>query len=295
MMRFIWFCASGDSFFLGASLMILAVALSTTRTGPVMNGVIRATLITGLVLLLLAAMPLAIVLYAVLTAGVILLIATVGTRRHLMWRRIGQASVTAVCALMIVLELSFEMNVRLPGGEPLYVIGDSVSAGIQGPSEKPWSQLLAENYGIKVINLAQSGATAASASRQAEQIGAGPGLVFLEIGGNDLFAPTPPAQFQKDLTGLLQQVVRWDRAAVMLELPVFPWQMRYGRIQRQAAASFGVTLVPKRFFAGVLQQEGSTLDLAHLSALGHQRMAEAVAGLLGLAERRAKSDSLSYK
>jgi hypothetical protein len=51
MMRFVWFCAAGDSFFLGASLMILAVALSTTRTGPVMNVAIRATLIAGLALL----------------------------------------------------------------------------------------------------------------------------------------------------------------------------------------------------------------------------------------------------
>lgn len=290
MMRFIWFCASGDSFFLGASLMILAVALSTTRTGPVMNGVVRATLITGLVLLLLAAMPLALVLYVVLTAGVILLVAAVGVRRHLMWRRVSQVSVAVVCAVLVVLELSFEMDVRPLSGEPVYVIGDSVSAGIQGPSEKPWPQLLAENYGVKVVNLAQSGATAASAARQAERLGDGAGLVFLEIGGNDLFGPTPPAQFRKDLTGLLKQVARWDRRVVMLELPILPWQTRYGRIQRQAAASFGVTLVPKRFLAGVLQQEGSTLDLAHLSALGHQRMAEAVADLLGLTEQGAKSE-----
>ncbi len=290
MMRFIWFCASGDSFFLGASLMILAVALSTTKTGPVMNGVVRATLITGLALLLLAAMPLAPVLYVMLAGGTILLTGTVGALRHPGLRRIAQASVAVICAVMIVLELSFEMRVRPPRGEPLYVIGDSVSAGIGGLQERTWPTLLAENYGIEVVNLAQSGATAASACRQAERIGDGSGLVLLEIGGNDLFAPTPPAQFRKDLTGLLKQVVRWDRPAVMLELPVFPWQMRYGRIQRQAAASFGVTLVPKRFLAGVLQQNGSTLDLAHLSALGHQRMADAVAHLLGFSRPEQKLD-----
>jgi hypothetical protein len=48
MMRFVWFCAAGDSFFLGASLMILAVAFSTTSTGPAMNGVVRVALIAGL-------------------------------------------------------------------------------------------------------------------------------------------------------------------------------------------------------------------------------------------------------
>jgi acyl-CoA thioesterase-1 len=295
MMRFVWFCAAGDSFFLGASLMILAVALSTTSTGPAMNGVVRATLIAGLVLLVLAAMPLALMFYALLAPGVVLLIAAVGTRCHPALRRIGQASVLTLCALVLVLELSFEMNVRPPRGEPLYVIGDSVSAGIQGPKERTWPALLAEDYGIEMVNLAESGATTASALKQAERIGAGSGLVLLEIGGNDLFAPTPPAQFRKDLVRLLERVVRPGRPVVMLELPILPWQMRYGRIQRQVAASFGVTLVPKRFFADVLQQEGSTLDLAHLSALGHQRMADAVARLLGLGERRIKLDSLSYK
>jgi acyl-CoA thioesterase-1 len=290
MMQFIWFCASGDSFFLGASLMILAVALSTTSTGPALNGVVRATLIAGLALLLLAAVPLAPALYAMLTVGTILLIGAVGSRRHPTLRRTGQASVTAVCALMIILELLFEMNVRAPRREPLYIIGDSVSAGIQGPSERTWPALLAENHGIEVVNLAQSGATVASAWKQADRIGDGPGLVLLEIGGNDLFVPTPPAQFRKDLARLLEQVARPDRPVLMLELPILPWQMRYGRIQRQTAASFGVTLVPKRFFAGVLREDGSTLDLAHLSALGHQRMADAVARLLGLTEHSVKSD-----
>jgi hypothetical protein len=82
MMRFIWFCAAGDSFFLGASLMILAAALSTTGTSPAMNGVVRATLIAGPVLLVLAAMPLALMFYALLAPGVVLLIAAVGTRCH---------------------------------------------------------------------------------------------------------------------------------------------------------------------------------------------------------------------
>jgi uncharacterized membrane protein YjjP (DUF1212 family) len=90
MMRFIWFCASRDSFFLGASLMILAVALSTTRTGPAMNVAVRATLLAGLALLLLATIPLALVFYVVLTAGVILLIATVGSRRAGRWGESGR-------------------------------------------------------------------------------------------------------------------------------------------------------------------------------------------------------------
>jgi len=287
-MRFVWFCASGDSFFLGASLTILAVAVSTARTDVKARIAVRVLLIVGLVLALLAAIPLSPAYYGVLAVGVTILTVLAGSRRLAAACRAAQVGVVVLSVLMIVLELRFEMSAKPPRGEPLYVIGDSVSAGIQGPNERPWPRLLAENYGIEVINLAEPGATAASAYKQAERIGDGPGLVFLEIGGNDLFAPTPPAQFREDLTRLARHVTRPNRTVVMLELPILPWDVQYGRIQRQVARSLGVTLIPKRFFAGVLQQEGSTTDLAHLSALGHQRMAAAVARLLGLDHRKAE-------
>jgi lysophospholipase L1-like esterase len=122
----------------------------------------------------------------------------------------------------------------------------------------------------------------ASSDRQAQRISEDAHLVLLEIGGNDLFAPTPPEQFRKDLTHLLGQVVHPNRTVILLELPVLPWDVQYTRIQRQAAKSYGVTIVPKRFFASVIGRPGSTIDLAHLSALGHERMADQVAHLLGL-------------
>jgi lysophospholipase L1-like esterase len=114
--------------------------------------------------------------------------------------------------------------------------------------------------------------------------------VFLEIGGNDLFAPTPPAQFRGDLAELLNKVVRPNRTVIMLELPLFPWDARYGRIQRELARSFSVVLIPKRFFVGILRDKGSTLDLAHLSAQGHQKMADDVADLLGIAGKVPRQD-----
>jgi lysophospholipase L1-like esterase len=176
----------------------------------------------------------------------------------------------------------FLARVDRPRGEKLYVIGDSVSAGIQGPNEATWPRLLAERCAIDVNNLAESGATVATAIRQARQIGDGPGLVLLEIGGNDLFAPTPTARFREDLDRLLRQVTGPNRTVVMLELPLLPWQMEYGRIQRQVARSHGVILVPKRFFVRVLRHKGATLDLAHLSSEGHRKMANEVAALLSL-------------
>jgi lysophospholipase L1-like esterase len=63
-------------------------------------------------------------------------------------------------------------------------------------------------------------------------------------------------------------------------LPLAPWHIRYGRIQRELAGEFGVVLIPKSFFANVLSTKGATDDLAHLSPEGHKIMAEKVWFLL---------------
>ena len=100
------------------------------------------------------------------------------------------------------------------------------------------------------------------------------------IGGNDLFAPTPYVQFKRDLRNLMEIVNDTNCTIVMLELPLFPWDIEYGRIQRESAKQFDVILIPKRFFIRVLSEKGSSTDLAHLSAKGHQLMAEVVWSLL---------------
>jgi lysophospholipase L1-like esterase len=282
-MPFVWFCASGNSFFLGSSLTILAVVISVRRTGPFGSTLISALVITGFLLIVFAAMPFSVAFYASMVISVAIMLFCVGARRAFkIARGTGRVIILFLCVAGIIRELSFQPAVNLLDDEPLYVIGDSVSAGIGGPSEMTWPRVLADKYAVEVVNFAKPGATVASASEQAKQIGDGPGFIFLEIGGNDLFAPTPPTQFRKDLAQLLEKVVHPNRTIAMLELPLFPWDIEYGRIQRELARSFNVALIPKRFFVNILRESGSTLDLAHLSAQGHQRMADQVANLLGI-------------
>jgi acyl-CoA thioesterase-1 len=72
----------------------------------------------------------------------------------------------------------------------------------------------------------------------------------------------------------------------MLELPLRPQDIRYGRIQRQLAEKYEVVLVPKHFFARLFATKGATVDLVHLSQAGHQLMAERVWNLLKDSLRR---------
>lgn len=66
----------------------------------------------------------------------------------------------------------------------------------------------------------------------------------------------------------------------MLELPLRPFDIQYGFIQRKLAKKYGAVLVPKEFLAEVFSEKGATVDLVHLSAKGHKFMAEKIGSLL---------------
>jgi len=193
---------------------------------------------------------------------------------------------------IIALELPHQFAPRLPplGRPPLWIIGDSVTAGM-GSNEKIWPDLLPES--VEVHNLARPGATTAMALKsQANQLPAEGGLLLIEVGGNDLLLEGGSArQFERDLDPLLQQVCGSagaspsPRNVVMFELPLPPLCNEYGRIQRRLAARYGVRLIPKRTFISVLAGGGATLDTIHLSQAGHQQMADEVWKVIGPAYR----------
>jgi lysophospholipase L1-like esterase len=64
-----------------------------------------------------------------------------------------------------------------------------------------------------------------------------------------------------------------------LELPLLPWKTQYGEIQRKLAEEMKITLIPKRILSDVFQSPGTTSDSIHLTAKGHQVMAEKVSRL----------------
>jgi acyl-CoA thioesterase-1 len=162
----------------------------------------------------------------------------------------------------------------------LYIIGDSVAAGMSTNEAGTWPRLLAESGPWQVHDLARMGATVASALKQVDQLPSEGGLVLLEIGGNDLLGSTSAAKYEEGLERLLKRVCVPGRTVVIFELPLPPLGNEFGRIQRRLAAQYGVTVIPKRIFIGVLTTHGATVDGVHLSKRGHERMAEVVRELV---------------
>ncbi len=285
-MRIIWFFAAGYSFFIGTLLFILAILLSIFCKKSWSKVIVYVLIIIGTFSIFFSATPFTLWFYSIW--AIILLLWLLVTNLKLSTKEFNSQKIASVlflfmCIAAILVELPYHLKPSIPKRDfdKLYIIGDSVSAGIGGRNEQTWPKILHEKYKVNVINLSESGATVGSALRQADKIESQGAIVLLEIGGNDLFAPTPTSAFEKDMRQLLKTVSINNRAVVILELPLRPWHISYGRIQRRLAKEFDAILIPKRFFVSVLSKKGASTDLAHLSPSGHEFMAETIWYLLG--------------
>ena len=165
----------------------------------------------------------------------------------------------------------------LPKDLPVFVIGDSLSAGL-GPSPAgTWPHLLSQRLGLSVSNLSQAGATLSNSVQHVRSVPAERAIVIVELGGNDILGGTSPEQFASDLRTLLGALTTGDRRVVMFELPLLPFQNSYGRIQRRLCARYGVDLIPRRVLAEAITRRGNSADGLHLAPQGHSWLAERIA------------------
>lgn len=171
------------------------------------------------------------------------------------------------------------------GGRTVFILADSLTAGGYGES-RTWPKLLADR-GLRIRDLSEDASTTRSMRRrqlktvlrEADPAGS---LVFIELGGNDMFGELTADEYAEHLDALLADLRGRGLDVGMMELPVIPGRWRFGAIQRDAAARHGVALIPKRVLAGILLTDGNTApgDL-HLSQAGHEAFAARVAEWLG--------------
>jgi acyl-CoA thioesterase-1 len=284
----IYLFGSGVVFFLGIGFILAGLATFTCCRRQRWKPIASLCVVAGLLLVGSSATPLPYWLYGI--AATVTFLSLLAERLARGWlferRKWLRGAVVVVWAIAVVLELPYQMPATLAasGSPTLYIIGDSVTAGMGG-EEQTWPRLLAGSRSVEVMDLSKVGATTASALRQADGLPPEGGLVLLEIGGNDLLGSTSAADFERDLDRLLDRVCAPERAVLMFELPLPPFCNEYGRAQRRLASRYKIVLIPKRVFADVLTGDGATLDSIHLDRQGHDRMAEIVWGLIAPAYR----------
>lgn len=155
-----------------------------------------------------------------------------------------------IVLLVIALCLSFAAR-----AETVLVVGDSISAGYgldrlgQG-----WVALLAEKLrprGVAVVNASLSGdTTAGGLTRLDELLGrVVPGIVLIELGGNDGLRGLTPARMRDNLTAMIGQARAAGARVLLLGMQIPPnYGKRYAdlfqRVYAEVAQATGVALVP---------------------------------------------------
>ncbi|MGA2604158.1 MAG: GDSL-type esterase/lipase family protein [Verrucomicrobiia bacterium] len=194
---------------------------------------------------------------------------------HQRWISVAASLITGAA---IAWQLPYYLSPRLPThpDDTIYVIGDSISAGIGNRDIICWPELIQCQHRLKVVDLSQAGATVGSSLQRLTRIGTDSHMVFIEIGGNDVLHETSIVEFEQSLETLLRCVCHSGRVVVMMEIPLPPFRSQYGSVQRRLAHRFGVILIPRRFFSDVLAGKDATLDGFHLTQRGHDEMARMV-------------------
>lgn len=276
----IYLFGSGLIFFVGATCLLMSLALFSYCKQRWQLILVNVIYLLGVMLVGMSATPSP--YWSYVLAGIVTVAAFVveqSSRSTASKRKLWLRALTACCWLgMVAAELShqFVPTVGVRNSPALYVIADSVTAGVDDPGIVTWPKLLARSHHIQVHDFSRMGATVNSAFAQAERLPQKGGMVLVEIGGNDVLGTTTARDFEQGMDRLLTRICVPDRSVLMFEVPLPPLGNDYGIIQRRLAAKHKVPLIPKRILIGVLTGHEATTDSIHLSQSGHNHMAAVV-------------------
>lgn len=281
---FLYHLSSGHAWFSCGTIFLVILALDQRglfSSRPKLARVARILLLSSLCVATATATPVSLWLAVPLVLSCLAYAFAGFASRSLRLRRTSGLIAGGFVIVALVFELPYHLvrPPRSPPPEHVYVVADSLAAGLGG-EKMTWPRRLAELSGVEVRDLSFPGANARSALRQqipkiARDVDAEV-RVLISIGGNDMLGPTSPAEFAENLDHLLAEArgdPRHPRTVLMLELPLIPGAWQFAAHQRRLAAVHGVVLIPKRLMAGVILDEADVLDGLHLSPAGHERMA----------------------
>ncbi|WP_443190370.1 arylesterase [Pseudomonas indica] len=172
--------------------------------------------------------------------------------------------------------------------DTLLVVGDSISAALGLETSQGWVRKLDERlrergFEHRVINASVSGDTSAGGLARLPALLAEhrPGLVIIELGGNDGLRGMPPGQLQQNLAAMIERVQATGARAVLLGMRLPPnYGARYTKVFSQVYVDLAeekqVPLVPF-FLEGVGGVEGMMQpDGIHPSVAAQSRLLENV-------------------
>jgi acyl-CoA thioesterase I len=198
--------------------------------------------------------------------------------------------------LVLLCWLAFRcVSPAFAGEHTIVVLGDSLSSGYGLAGAPSWVQLLADRlaaqgYEYEVVNASIAGDTSAGGLARLPRLLAtqAPGIVVIELGGNDGLRGQPVPNLEHNLAQMIELAQGAGARVILAGIQIPP---NYGpaytdalrAIYPELAAEYGVPLVP--FLMEGVALDGSLMqpDRIHPNAAGQSHMLENVwAVLIGL-------------
>ncbi len=182
--------ASGDAFFTGVVLLLIA-AFSSSRLRPFFRRVTVLSFLMGAIAIAVSATPLPYWCSGLALAATLAWIASFFKKD---WRR--WATYVFVGAWWIAagteIPYRFAPSLRPAPNRDLTILGDSVTAGMgDSDTSETWPNILAREHDLRVQDLSYPGANTASALKRAQSHSIDSPVVVVEIGGNDMLGVRP--------------------------------------------------------------------------------------------------------
>lgn len=165
----------------------------------------------------------------------------------------------------------------LPAGTVVLAFGDSVTHGTGAKPGEDYPSLLAQQTGWKVINAGIPGDTAREAKDRIDPLlrEYQPGLVIVELGGNDFLRKRQAARVKQDLHSIVSASEQFGAITVLVAVPRLSLlragvgALKDADIYAELAAESPLVLI-ENVFSDVLSDETLRADPVHPNAEGYR-------------------------
>jgi len=288
---------SGNTFFPGCALVIAGTIFSYTANKKVLHKwFFIFFIIIGLILIMIAGMPLNPLIFNIMAISMITLYALLSFESRITAAFIHTFRILLIfCSLYgVYSELECRIIPQLPNVKmgKVYVLGNSFNPPVKNPEIKTWPDILREKHDIKIFNISSDEPGMEPNIAKAKMISSSNIMIMIDPGFNFLSGYST-GTFKRDLEILLKTVKSTKgRIVIMFEFPVSPFRSNIFKIQRQLSEKYGVYLIPRHFLATVIYKNGNTDDCNFLTLKGNEEFADY---LWNIIKNSIKQQKLSEK
>jgi acyl-CoA thioesterase-1 len=195
----------------------------------------------------------------------------------------------SLCAALVLLAGT---QPAWPAESTIVVLGDSLSSGYGLQLDESWVSMLeerlrAEGYGYEVVNASITGDTSSGGLARLPALLAAhePGIVIVELGGNDGLRGQPVQSLRTNLSRIIELARDSGAATILTGIQIPPnyglsYTGAFARIYPELAADFDIPLVGFLMEDVALNGDLMQSDGMHPNARGHEVMLENVWAVL---------------